>query len=74
MFLIKKKKLIRRYASDHAENGYKPFCQFKLLQCADSEFELAVSRTYPPSYLEWKAAKRCVNFGLDVKFSDGWSN
>jgi hypothetical protein len=40
----------------------------KLLQCGDIEAQLA--RTYPPSYLEWKASKKCASLALEVNYSD----
>ena len=57
-----------RYASDHAIDTYKGYCQKKLLQCENIESQLA--RTYPPSHLEWKATTRCANLALEAKYSD----
>jgi hypothetical protein len=58
-----------RYASDCAYNGYKSLCQHKLLQCIG--IEPLLSRTYPPSMLEWKANRRRAHMAVEVKFADG---
>lgn len=60
----------KRYASDHAENGYRDYGQLKLLQCKNVSLAPQQSRIYPPSYLEWKATKKPGNMALDIKFSD----
>ena len=49
--------------------GYKAFCQLKLLESDGIESQL--SRTYPPSFLEWKANKKCANLSLEVEYPDG---
>lgn len=61
-----------RYASDHAQDDYKAYCQAKLLKSVDIEAQLA--RTYPPSYLEWKASKKCGSLALDVSYPNGEYN
>lgn len=58
-----------RYCSDHAENGYKAFCQRKLLQSEGIEPQLV--RTYPPSLLETKAIKKCASTAIETCFIDG---
>jgi myosin-15 len=62
-------KYLLKYCSDHAENGYKAYCQFKLLQSEQVEPQLV--RTYPLSLLESKAAKKCSNMLLEANFIDG---
>ena len=57
-----------RYVSDVGFDGYKWFCQFKALQCANIEPQL--SRIYPPCLLEWRAAQRKANMALEVRFAD----
>ncbi|XP_064628723.1 unconventional myosin-XV-like isoform X2 [Lineus longissimus] len=58
-----------KYASDCAFNGYKSLCQHKLLQSMG--IEPLLSRTYPPSMLEWRANKRRAHMAVEVKFADG---
>ncbi len=69
LYFFLNKNSLCRYASDHAENGYKAYCQAKLLNCLNVEAQLV--RTYPPSQLEYQANKRCANMALDVNFVDG---
>lgn len=65
MFIL----LLCRYCSDHAENGYKGYCQMKLLQSDSIEPQLV--RTYPPSLLESKATKKCAQIAIEASFVDG---
>lgn len=58
-----------RYVSDQAYNGYKSYCQHKLL-CWDMNGS-AVARSHPPSLLEWKAAKMRANMAAECHFPDG---
>lgn len=60
---------ICRYVSDHAHDGYKAYCQHQLLQ--SSRIEAQLTRTYPPTQLEWRANKKRANMALEAKFSDG---
>lgn len=61
--------LLCRFVSDFGHDGYKEFCQHKLLQCFNIRSSLC--RTYPPCLLEWKAALRRANMALTAKFPDG---
>lgn len=58
-----------RYISDQAFNGYKSYCQHKLL-CWDMNGS-PVARSHPPSMLEWQAAKMRVNMAAECHFPDG---
>ncbi|XP_041473142.1 unconventional myosin-XV-like isoform X3 [Lytechinus variegatus] len=53
-----------KYVSDHAYDGYKAYCQHKLLSCDPHAIESQGSRTYPPSLLEWKAHQLQANMSL----------
>ncbi|XP_072168442.1 unconventional myosin-XV-like [Diadema setosum] len=53
-----------KYVSDHAYNGYKAYCQHKLLSCDHHATESRGSRTYPPTLLEWKAHQLQANMSL----------
>ncbi|XP_016845570.1 unconventional myosin-XV isoform X2 [Nasonia vitripennis] len=74
-------KYILKYVSDHAYDGYKAFCQRKLLQgervllkTVNSNNQTTVQqvpRNYPPSVLEWRANRNRVNMALTVGFYDG---
>ncbi|OXU27998.1 hypothetical protein TSAR_007655 [Trichomalopsis sarcophagae] len=74
-------KYILKYVSDHAYDGYKAFCQRKLLQAervllktVNSNNQTTVQqvpRNYPPSVLEWRANRNRVNMALTVGFYDG---
>ena len=61
--------VVFRYVSDHAYNGYKAYCQNKLLQCISPE--PCLPRSYPPCLLEWKAAKKRANMAIEGVFPDG---
>lgn len=60
---------ILKYASDHAFDGYKSYCQHKLL-CWDINGS-PVSRCHPPSLLEWQAAKVRGNMAGECHLPDG---
>jgi len=62
-------KYLLKYASDYAVDEYKSYCQMKLLQSDGIEAQL--TRTYPPSLLEWTAAKNCASLALEITFFDG---
>ncbi|XP_043471659.1 unconventional myosin-XV [Leptopilina heterotoma] len=73
-------KYLLKYVSDHAYDGYKAFCQRKLLQGerallrATSNGQTTIQhvpRNYPPSVLEWRANRNRVNMALTVGFYDG---
>ncbi|XP_058797715.1 unconventional myosin-XV [Phymastichus coffea] len=73
-------KYLLKYVSDHAYDGYKAYCQRKLLQGERVLLKaLAISQTpvqqvprnYPPSVLEWRANRNRVNMALTVAFYDG---
>eukprot|EP00057_Strongylocentrotus_purpuratus_P022213 XP_011676687.1 PREDICTED: unconventional myosin-XV isoform X1 [Strongylocentrotus purpuratus] len=53
-----------KFVSDHAYDGYKAYCQHKLLSCDPHAIESQGSRTYPPSLLEWKAHQLQANMSL----------
>eukprot|EP00039_Didymoeca_costata_P014654 m.239349 g.239349 ORF g.239349 m.239349 type:complete len:2341 (+) comp16067_c0_seq1:94-7116(+) len=54
------------HVSKHAYEGYKGYCQFKLLHCHQRP-----SRVSPPCLLEWKAAMSCSPMVLEVRMADG---
>ncbi|XP_066584309.1 unconventional myosin-XV [Prorops nasuta] len=73
-------KYLLKYVSDHAYNGYKAFCQRKLLQGERTVLRImsnnqqtfhSVPRNYPPCVLEWRANRNRVNMALTVGFYDG---
>ncbi|KAJ8681733.1 hypothetical protein QAD02_017525 [Eretmocerus hayati] len=73
-------KYMLKYVSDHAYDGYKAYCQRKLLQGERTLLKLTsnnqtpvqhVPRNYPPSVLEWRANRNRVNMALTVGFYDG---
>ncbi|XP_023288541.1 unconventional myosin-XV [Orussus abietinus] len=73
-------KYLLKYVSDHAYDGYKAFCQRKLLQTERTLFKVTsngqqtsyqVPRNYPPCVLEWRANRNRVNMALSVGFYDG---
>lgn len=61
-----------RYASDQAFNGYKSYCQHKML-CWDMTGS-SVARSHPPTLLEWQAAKMRTNMAVECHFPDGMSS
>lgn len=76
-------RIIFRYVSDHAYDGYKAFCQRKLLQGerallratnSSQSFGQFLPRNYPPCVLEWRANRNRVNMALAVGFYDGECN
>ncbi|XP_069501807.1 unconventional myosin-XV isoform X2 [Ambystoma mexicanum] len=65
-------KCLLKFVSDFAYNGYKPFCQHKLMQAMQkSQYGPETARTYPPSLLEWTANKEKANMALDIHCFDG---
>ncbi|KAG7210137.1 hypothetical protein KM043_011699 [Ampulex compressa] len=73
-------KYFLKYVSDHAYDGYKAYCQRKLLQGERTMFRVMnnnqqtvhhVPRNYPPCVLEWRANRNRVNMALNVGFYDG---
>ncbi|KAI4498543.1 hypothetical protein M0802_006249 [Mischocyttarus mexicanus] len=73
-------KYLLKYVSDHAYDGYKAYCQRKLLQGERTVFRMTsnnqqivqhVPRNYPPCVLEWRANRNRVNMALNVGFYDG---
>jgi len=62
--------ICRRYVSDHGFNGYKSYCQQKLLQGPD--WAAVIPRKYPPSLLEWNASAKRLPMAMQVEFADGW--
>ncbi|XP_044008895.1 unconventional myosin-XV [Aphidius gifuensis] len=73
-------KYLLKYVSDHAHNGYKSYCQHKLLQGERTVIRIMnnnqlswhhVPRNYPPCVLEWRANRNRVNMALNVGFYDG---
>ncbi|XP_076764901.1 unconventional myosin-XV-like [Xylocopa sonorina] len=73
-------KYLLKYVSDHAYDGYKAYCQRKLLQGERTIFRVTnnnqqvvhhVPRNYPPCVLEWRANRNRVNMALSVGFYDG---
>lgn len=67
-------KYLLKYVSDHAVNGYKAFCQHKLLlhhvTGSDSESQMT-ARHYPPSRLELQAAARKHCMAVEVHLTNG---
>ncbi|XP_012225060.2 unconventional myosin-XV isoform X1 [Linepithema humile] len=73
-------KYFLKYVSDHAYDGYKAYCQRKLLQGERTMYRIMnnnhqtvhqVPRNYPPCVLEWRANRNRVNMALSVGFYDG---
>ncbi|XP_078518827.1 unconventional myosin-XV [Lissotriton helveticus] len=65
-------KYLLKFVSDFAYDGYKPFCQHKLMQAMQkSQHGPETARTYPPSLLEWIANKEKANMALDIYCFDG---
>ncbi|XP_024944481.1 uncharacterized protein LOC107271471 isoform X3 [Cephus cinctus] len=73
-------KYLLKYVSDHAYDGYKAYCQRKLLQGERTVLRVMnnnqptiyqVPRNYPPCVLEWRANRNRVNMALAVGFYDG---
>ncbi|XP_048509561.1 uncharacterized protein LOC105693576 isoform X2 [Athalia rosae] len=73
-------KYLLKYVSDHAYDGYKAYCQRKLLQSERTVLRITnnnqstsyqVARNYPPCVLEWRANRNRVNMALCVGFYDG---
>lgn len=62
-------KYLLKYVSDHAYDGYRSICQQKLIQAFNMEPPLA--RVYPPTVMEWKANRKCVNMALEARYPDG---
>ena len=54
------------YVSHHAYDGYKAYCQFKLLRPTESQ----VQRWYPPCLLEWRSAKEFSTITLNIEYPD----
>lgn len=61
-------KYLLKYVSDNGFNGYVGVCQQKLLQSESVEPQNA--RTYPPTFLEYKANSRKSNMALEAKWAD----
>ncbi|KMQ93138.1 unconventional myosin-xv isoform x1, partial [Lasius niger] len=73
-------KYLLKYVSDYAYDGYKAYCQRKLLQGERTAYRVLnnnqqtvhqVPRNYPPCVLEWRANRNRVNMALGVGFYDG---
>ncbi|XP_018313716.1 unconventional myosin-XV isoform X1 [Mycetomoellerius zeteki] len=73
-------KYFLKYVSDHAYDGYKAYCQRKLLQGERTVHHMMINnqqtvhqvpRNYPPCVLEWRANRNRVNMALNVGFYDG---
>ena len=54
--------------SDHAYEGFRAACQQKLMQAYALNPPLA--RAYPPTVMEWKANRKCVNMALEARYPD----
>ena len=52
--------------NENCENQFKAHCQLKLMHFTDSENKMA--RSYPPTCLEWHAAKQCVSMAVDIYY------
>ncbi len=55
--------------SDHAYDGYRAICQQKLMH--SYAMNPALARAYPPTVMEWKANRKCVNMALEARYPDG---
>ncbi|XP_033118504.1 unconventional myosin-XV-like isoform X3 [Anneissia japonica] len=64
-------KYLLKYVSDHAYNGYKSYCQHKLLFINPYALDFGVPRTYPSTLLEWKAHRLRSRMALKLAFMDG---
>ena len=58
--------------SDHAYDGYRAICQQKLMH--SYAMNPALARAYPPTVMEWKANRKCVNMALEARYPDGMRN
>ena len=54
------------YVSNYAYDGYKAYCQYRLLRTTDCQ----IQRSYPPCLLEWRSAKEFNTITLNVEYSD----
>lgn len=61
-------KYLLKYVSDHAYDGYRAICQQKLMHSYALDPPLA--RAYPPTVMEWKANRKCVNMALEARYPD----
>ncbi|XP_023316209.1 unconventional myosin-XV isoform X2 [Trichogramma pretiosum] len=73
-------KYLLKFVSDHAYDGYKAYCQRKILQSERVLIKVIsgnqtlcshIPRNYPPSVLEWRANRTRVNMALTVGFYNG---
>lgn len=62
-------KYLLKFVSDHAYNGYVGVCQQKMLR--GERIEPQNARTFPPTWLEYKASLNKCNTSLQATFSDG---
>lgn len=61
---------LHRFMSDHAFEGYKAYCQHKLLTMDPYAFEFEDARPYPPTLLEWKAHQLMGKMTIATWFND----
>ena len=54
------------YVSNYAYDGYKSFCQYKLLRTTDCQ----IQRRFPPCLLEWRSAKEFNAITLNIEYAD----
>ncbi|XP_071964019.1 unconventional myosin-XV-like [Antedon mediterranea] len=64
-------KYLLKYVSDHAYNGFKSYCQHKLLNINPYALDFGVARMYPSTLLEWKAHRLRSRMALKLSFMDG---
>ena len=53
--------------SSYAYNGYKAFCQRKLLQTSPKD----IPRVFPPCFLEWQSARAFEGMSLPFSYPLG---
>ncbi|PIK54644.1 putative myosin XV [Apostichopus japonicus] len=64
------KNYLLKFMSDHAFEGYKAYCQHKLLTMDPYAFEFEDARPYPPTLLEWKAHQLMGKMTIATWFND----
>ena len=59
--------------SDHGQNGFQAVCQHRLMQAMGQARQQgsAAARTFPPTQLEWTAARERAGMALDVGCFNG---
>ncbi|XP_006901266.1 PREDICTED: unconventional myosin-XV [Elephantulus edwardii] len=66
-------KYLLKFVSDYGQNGFQAVCQQRLMQAMGQAQQQGsdVSRTFPPTKLEWRATQEKANMALDVGCFNG---